>query len=106
MSVVDDAALPEFAMRPGIADVRSSPVPGQCFPLPTGRTPVSKARRPQATEQALRGAAHDLPNFCLAGSSPFPTTGGVNPTFTINALVANSAAHMLGAWGSFGERER
>lgn len=48
------------------------------------------------------GATHDLPNLYLAGSSLFPTTGGVNPTFTLSALAAKSASHMLGAWGSFG----
>ncbi len=55
---------------------------------------------PETSVADGNGAAHDIPNLYLAGSSLFPTTGAVNPTFTISALAARSAAHILGAWGS------
>jgi choline dehydrogenase-like flavoprotein len=47
------------------------------------------------------GKTHDLANLFIAGSSLFPTTGGVNPTFTINALALRSARHILDHWSSF-----
>ena len=56
---------------------------------------------PETSVADANGAAHDIPNLYLAGSSLFPSTGAVNPTFTLSALAAKSAAHMLGVWGSF-----
>jgi choline dehydrogenase-like flavoprotein len=47
------------------------------------------------------GKTHDLANLFIAGSSLFPTAGGVNPTFTINALALRSARHILDHWSSF-----
>ena len=46
------------------------------------------------------GQTHDVPNLFIAGSSLFPSTGGVNPTFTIHALAMRSAKHMLSQWSS------
>ena len=46
------------------------------------------------------GQTHDLANLFLAGSSLFPTSGGVNPTFTIHALALRSAQYMLRHWSS------
>ena len=34
------------------------------------------------------GAVHEVPNLVLGGASLFPTSGGVNPTFTIHALAS------------------
>ena len=44
------------------------------------------------------GQCHGLSNLVVAGASLFPTSGGVNPTFTINALTARSADHLLANW--------
>ena len=46
------------------------------------------------------GQSHDVANLFLAGSSLFPTSGAVNPTFTINALALRSAQYMLRSWSS------
>lgn len=46
------------------------------------------------------GQTHDVPNLFLAGSSLFPTSGAVNPTFTISALALRSAQYMLHSWSS------
>jgi choline dehydrogenase-like flavoprotein len=46
------------------------------------------------------GQTHDVPNLFIAGSSLFPSTGGVNPTFTIHALAMRSVKHVLGQWSS------
>lgn len=45
------------------------------------------------------GQIHAIPNLVVAGPGLFPTSGGVNPTFTIHALTARSAAHLLQEWG-------
>jgi choline dehydrogenase-like flavoprotein len=44
------------------------------------------------------GQLHDLPNLLVAGAGLFPTCGGVNPTFTLLAVTARSAEHLLANW--------
>jgi choline dehydrogenase-like flavoprotein len=44
------------------------------------------------------GQTHDVPNLYLAGSSLFPTSGGVNPTFTLSALAMRSAERIVATW--------
>jgi choline dehydrogenase-like flavoprotein len=44
------------------------------------------------------GQLHDIPNLVVAGPGLFPTSGGVNPTFTVHALAARSAARLLATW--------
>ncbi|MEM9529729.1 MAG: GMC family oxidoreductase [Pseudomonadota bacterium] len=44
------------------------------------------------------GQTHDLNNLVVAGPGLFPTSGGVNPTFTVHALTARSADHLLANW--------
>lgn len=44
------------------------------------------------------GRAHDLPNLFLAGAGLFPTSGGVNPTFTLSALALRTADFVLARW--------
>ena len=46
------------------------------------------------------GQTHDIPNLIVAGPGLFPTSAGVNPTFTVHALVARAAEHLLENWGS------
>ena len=46
------------------------------------------------------GQVHDVPNLFVAGSSIFPTCGGVNPTFTIYALAQRAAKYVLTNWTS------
>jgi choline dehydrogenase-like flavoprotein len=46
------------------------------------------------------GQTHDVANLFLAGSSLFPTSGAVNPTFTVNALALRSVEHLLRHWSS------
>ena len=42
----------------------------------------------------------DGPNLVIAGPGLFPTSGGVNPTFTVHALAARSAGYLLENWNS------
>ena len=44
------------------------------------------------------GQLHDIPNLVVAGPGLFPTSGGVNPTFTVHALAARSAQRLLTTW--------
>jgi len=44
------------------------------------------------------GQLHDIPNLMVAGPGLFPTSAGVNPTFTVHALAARSAEHILATW--------
>jgi len=44
------------------------------------------------------GQLHDIVNLVVAGPGLFPTSGGVNPTFTVHAVTARSAEHLLAIW--------
>jgi choline dehydrogenase-like flavoprotein len=46
------------------------------------------------------GQTHDISNLVVAGAGLFPTSAGVNPTFTIHALVARSSEYLLNHWNS------
>jgi len=45
------------------------------------------------------GQLHDVRNLVIAGPGLFPTSAGVNPTFTVHAVTARSAEHLLADWG-------
>tara|TARA_B100000780_G_scaffold213359_1_gene152912 strand:+ start:85 stop:258 length:174 start_codon:yes stop_codon:yes gene_type:complete len=40
------------------------------------------------------GKVHDSDNLCILGPSIFPTSGAVNPTFTVSALAYRTAEHL------------
>jgi choline dehydrogenase-like flavoprotein len=44
------------------------------------------------------GQLHDIRNLVIAGPGLFPTSAGVNPTFTAHALTARSAEYLLSDW--------
>jgi choline dehydrogenase-like flavoprotein len=48
------------------------------------------------------GQVHGIPNLVIAGPGLFPTSGGVNPTFTVHALAARAAVHLLRYWRKHG----
>jgi choline dehydrogenase-like flavoprotein len=45
------------------------------------------------------GQCHDIPNLVMAGPGLFPSSAGVNPTFTVHAVTARAADHLLAHWG-------
>jgi len=57
-------------------------------------------RNPRTSVTNSYGQTHDLVNFFIAGPSLFPTSGAVNPTFTIYALTLRTAEYMLAHWSS------
>ena len=46
------------------------------------------------------GQTHDISNLVIAGAGLFPTSAGVNPTFTIHAVTARSSDYLLDHWNS------
>ena len=46
------------------------------------------------------GQTHDIPNLVVGGPGLFPTSGGVNPTFTVHVLAARSASYLLENWNT------
>jgi gluconate 2-dehydrogenase alpha chain len=41
------------------------------------------------------GFSHEAPNLGILGTSTFPTTGGHNPTLTLQALAWRTAERLL-----------
>jgi gluconate 2-dehydrogenase alpha chain len=46
------------------------------------------------------GFSHEAPNLGVLGASTFPTTGGHNPTLTVQALAWRTAQHLVDEWSS------
>jgi choline dehydrogenase-like flavoprotein len=55
---------------------------------------------PQSSVANSYGQTHDISNLVIAGSGLFPTSAGVNPTFTIHALTARAGDYLLTNWSS------
>lgn len=55
-------------------------------------------RVPESSVTNSYGQTHDLSNLFVAGPGLFPTSGAVNPTFTIHALALRSAQHIINNW--------
>jgi len=47
------------------------------------------------------GRSHAIGNLVIAGSGLYPTSGAVNPTFTLYALAARTVSHMLDNWADY-----
>jgi choline dehydrogenase-like flavoprotein len=46
------------------------------------------------------GQAHDVNNLFIVGAGTFPTSGAVNPTFTIHAVALRTADYILTQWSN------
>jgi choline dehydrogenase-like flavoprotein len=46
------------------------------------------------------GQVHGIPNLVVAGPGLFPTSGGVNPTYTVHALALRAADFVARRWRS------
>ncbi|MEM1152858.1 MAG: GMC family oxidoreductase [Pseudomonadota bacterium] len=53
--------------------------------------------KPETSVTDSYGRCHELDNLYVTGCGLFPTSGAVNPTFTINALTLRTAEHILDA---------
>jgi len=65
-----------------------------------GGTVMGDDRAASVTNQY--GQLHDVPNLLVAGPGLFPTSGGVNPTFTVHALALRSANYVIDNWETIG----
>lgn len=59
---------------------------------------VVMGKDPQASVTDSFGLTHDVGNLLVLGSSLFPTSGAVNPTYTIHAVTLRAAMHVLDQW--------
>lgn len=55
-------------------------------------------RSPKESVTNAYGQTHDVRNLFVLGSSLFPTSGAVNPTFTISALTLRTADYLTQHW--------
>ena len=55
---------------------------------------------PQTSVTNSYGQCHDVANLVIVGSGLFPTSAGVNPTYTIHALTARAGDYLLANWNS------
>jgi len=53
---------------------------------------------PETSVVDAYGFSHEAPNLGVLGTSTFPTTGGANPTLTVQALAWRTAEHLVSSW--------
>jgi len=58
-----------------------------------GGTVMGRDRNTSVTDSV--GRCHDVENLFIAGPGLFPSSGAVNPTYTLHALALRTAEHML-----------
>jgi len=54
--------------------------------------------RPESSVTNAFGKSHEIDNLFIAGPGLFPTSGGVNPTYTIHALSLRAADYIQNNW--------
>jgi choline dehydrogenase-like flavoprotein len=97
----ESAALWQAAVTEGKAIISAAGAP-EVWNNPAGSmhimggTAMGHTRADSVTNSF--GQLHDIPNLVVTGPGLFPTSAGVNPTFTAHALTARSAAHLLSEW--------
>jgi choline dehydrogenase-like flavoprotein len=97
----ESAALWQAAIGEGKAIIEAAGAP-EVWANPAGSmhimggTIMGRTRADSVTNSF--GQLHDIANLVVAGPGLFPTSGGVNPTFTVHAVTARSAEHLLASW--------
>ena len=66
-----------------------------------GGTVMGKDSRDSVTNQF--GQTHEIDNLFIAGSGLFPSSGAVNPTFTLHAVGLMGVQYMLKNWRTIAE---
>jgi choline dehydrogenase-like flavoprotein len=74
-------------------EVWTSPLVNQHF---MGGTIMGKDPSTSVTDSY--GITHEVQNVMIAGNTLFPTSAGVNPTFTTHAVTLRAAEHVLTHW--------
>jgi choline dehydrogenase-like flavoprotein len=74
-------------------DVWTSPLVNQHF---MGGTIMGNDPSTSVTDSY--GITHEVPNVMIAGNTLFPTSAGVNPTFTTHAITLRAVERVLAQW--------
>ena len=74
-------------------EVWASPLVNQHF---MGGTIMGRSTSDSVTDSY--GITHEVPNLVVAGNTLFPTSAGVNPTFTTHAITLRSVEYVLAHW--------
>ena len=74
-------------------EVWTSPLVNQHF---MGGTIMGKDPSTSVTDSY--GITHEIPNVMIAGNTLFPTSAGVNPTFTTHAVTLRAVEHVIAHW--------
>ena len=94
------AALCEAAVAEGLAIFKAAgaaaPWAGPRFGMHLMGGTIMGAN-PKTSVADSYGRCHELDNLYIAGSGLFPSSGAVNPTFTIHALTLRAAEHVVGS---------
>lgn len=75
----------------------ASPWSGPAFGMHMMGGTIMGSKRSNSVCNAY-GQSHDLSNLFIAGTGLFPSSGAVNPTFTLHALADMSADYLLKNW--------
>jgi choline dehydrogenase-like flavoprotein len=59
---------------------------------------VIMGRDRQSSVTNSYGQTHDIANLFAAGPCLFPTSGAVNPCFTVNAVTLRAARYIIENW--------
>ena len=70
--------------------------PGEAIEMRTAYGGTRMGDDPTQSVVDRFGLAHEIPNLALVGSCTFPTTGGHNPTLTLQALAWRTAERVIG----------
>jgi choline dehydrogenase-like flavoprotein len=97
----DSAALWQAAIQEGKAVIAAAGAP-EVWNNPAGSmhimggTVMGHSAADSVTNSF--GQLHGIANLVVAGPGLFPTSSGVNPTFTVHAVTARAADHLLADW--------